>query len=43
MTERHVAAFRGREIRRTLNNNESWFSVVDVIAALTDSANAGAY
>jgi DNA-damage-inducible protein D len=28
---------------RTLHNNEWWFSVVDVVAALTDSVNARDY
>jgi prophage antirepressor-like protein len=37
------AVFKGREIRKTLHNNEWWFSVVDVVAALTDSANPRDY
>ena len=32
-----MAVFRGKGIRRILHENEWWFSVVDVIAALTDS------
>jgi len=43
MTETHLAVFKGRQIRRTLHNNEWWFSVVDVCGALTESADAGAY
>jgi len=43
MTESQLAVFKGKEIRRTLFNNEWWFSVIDVCAALTDSADAGAY
>lgn len=38
-----IAIFKGRRIRRTLHNNEWWFSVADVVAALTDSPDAGAY
>jgi prophage antirepressor-like protein len=32
-----LAVFQGRQIRRILENNEWYFSVVDIIAALTDS------
>ena len=35
--ETKLVVFKGKEIRRTLHNDEWWFSVVDVIAALTDS------
>ncbi len=38
-----VALFKGKQIRKKLQNGEWWFSVVDVIAALTDSVDAGAY
>ncbi|MFH1305493.1 MAG: Bro-N domain-containing protein [Candidatus Omnitrophota bacterium] len=37
------AIFKGKSIRRMLRNNEWWFSVVDVIEALTDSANPRDY
>src|SRR3989338_6606870 len=37
MTETHLAVFKGKKIRRMLHNNEWWFSVIDVIEALTDS------
>jgi DNA-damage-inducible protein D len=30
-------------VRRTLHEGEWWFSVVDVVGALTDSSDAGAY
>ncbi len=43
MTDTHLAVFKGRQIRRTLHNNEWWFSVVDVIAVLTDSATPRDY
>ena len=32
-----IAIFKGQKVRKTIHNNEWWFSVVDVIAALTDS------
>ncbi|MEI6148622.1 MAG: Bro-N domain-containing protein [bacterium] len=38
-----VAVFKGRQVRRTLHENEWWFSVVDVVGALTDSANPRDY
>ncbi len=34
-----IALFKGKKIRKTLHNNEWWFSVVDVIQALTDQPN----
>lgn len=33
-----IAVFNGKEVRRTIYQNEWWFSVIDVIAALTDSS-----
>ena len=38
-----LVAFKDKNIRRVLHNNEWWFSVIDVVGALTDSADAGAY
>ena len=38
-----VALFQKREIRRTLHNNEWWFVITDIIAALTDSADPSDY
>ena len=38
-----IALFKGRKIRKTIHNNEWWFSVVDVVAVLTDSVNARDY
>lgn len=38
-----IALFRGKEIRRILHQNEWWFSIVDVVAALTESVNARDY
>jgi len=38
-----IALFKGRKIRKIIHNNEWWFSVVDVIEALTDSVNSRDY
>jgi prophage antirepressor-like protein len=38
-----LAIFKGRKIRKTIYQNEWWFSVVDVVGALTDSANPQVY
>ncbi len=39
----HLAIFQGKHIRRTIHNKEWWFSVVDVVEALTDSTNPRDY
>ena len=41
--ETKVAVFRGKNIRKKLHNEEWWFSIVDVCAVLTESADPGAY
>lgn len=38
-----IALFKGKKIRKTLCQNEWWFSVVDVIEALTDSDRPSVY
>ena len=38
-----IALFKGKQIRKKLQNGEWWFSVVDIVGALTDSPDAGAY
>ncbi len=38
-----ISIFQGKEIRRIFFENEWWFSVTDVCAALTESSDAGAY
>ena len=43
MEETKIAIFRKKEIRKTLYKNEWWFSVIDVVAVLTESVDAGAY
>ncbi len=40
--ETSMAVFRGKGIRKTIHNNEWWFSVVNVCAILTESADPGA-
>ena len=41
--ERRIALFQRKEIRRTIHNNEWWFVITDVVAALTDSVDASDY
>jgi len=43
MEELKIALFKGKKIRRIINENEWWFSVVDVIEALTDSLKPRVY
>ena len=38
-----IALFKGKKIRKTLRNNEWWFVIVDVVFALTDSAQPEGY
>jgi DNA-damage-inducible protein D len=38
-----IAIFKKKQIRKTISQNEWWFSVVDVIEALTNSINANDY
>ena len=38
-----IAIFKGKKIRKTLFNNEWYFSVVDVVGALTDSERPSVY
>jgi len=39
----HIAVFKGKEIRKTIHNNEWWFSVADVVTVLTGSADVRQY
>lgn len=41
--ETNIAVFRGKEIRKAIYKNEWWFSVVDVIEALTGSERPRKY
>ena len=38
-----IVIFKGKKVRKTLYNNEWWFSVTDVVDVLTDSVDPGAY
>lgn len=38
-----IVLFKGKKIRKTLFQNEWWFSVIDVVEALTDSVNPRDY
>ena len=38
-----IALFQRKEVRRTIHNNEWWFVVADVVAALTDSVDPQGY
>ncbi len=37
MVENRLAIFEGKRIRKTIHNNEWWFSIIDVIEVLTGS------
>lgn len=41
--ETKIAVFKGKGIRKIIYQNEWWFSVVDIIAALTDSGRPSVY
>jgi DNA-damage-inducible protein D len=41
--ETGIAVFRGKEIRKTIHSDEWWFSVSDVVQALTDSTDPKQY
>jgi len=43
MDHTKIALFKGKKIRKTLYQNEWWFSVVDVISILTGSSNPQVY
>ncbi|MBI4994019.1 Bro-N domain-containing protein [Candidatus Peregrinibacteria bacterium] len=43
MNNQKLSIFKGKEIRKMIHNNEWWFSVNDVIVALTDSADPAQY
>ena len=38
-----LVVFKDKKIRRTLHNNEWWFSISDVVEALTNTSNAADY
>ncbi|TSC94140.1 MAG: prophage antirepressor [Parcubacteria group bacterium Licking1014_1] len=38
-----IALFKGKKIRKTIYQNEWWFVIIDVVAALTDSVQPDGY
>ena len=45
-TETHltkIAVFKGKQLRKAIYKNECWFSVSDVVEALTDSRDPRQY
>jgi prophage antirepressor-like protein len=42
-SERRIVLSQRKEIRRTIHNNEWWFVITDVVAALTDSVDPQGY
>jgi len=42
-TNNHLVVFRNKKIRRTLHNNEWYFSIIDVVGALSESSNSRRY
>src|SRR3989304_7670140 len=41
--ETNIAVFRGKEIRKIIYKNEWWFSIIDVVGALTGSERPRKY
>ena len=41
--ENHIAIFKGKSIRKTIFQKEWWFSVVDVVAVLSESPTPRQY
>jgi DNA-damage-inducible protein D len=41
--EKRIALFQRKEVRRVIHNNQWWFVITDVVAALTDSVDASDY
>lgn len=37
MTDTQIAIFKNKNIRRTIHNNEWWFSIIDIVEALTET------
>lgn len=42
-TTTQIALFRGKQIRKTIHNNEWWFSIIDIIEALTGTERPRKY
>lgn len=41
--ETRIALFQRKEVRRAIHNNEWWFVITDIVAALTDSVDPSDY
>jgi DNA-damage-inducible protein D len=41
--ETNIAIFRGKEVRKTIHENEWWFSIIDVVEALTGTERPRKY
>jgi DNA-damage-inducible protein D len=41
--QKRIALFQRKEVRRVIHDNEWWFVITDVVAALTDSVDASDY
>ena len=41
--DKRIALFQKKQVRRVIHNQEWWFVITDVIAALTDSVDPGEY
>lgn len=41
--ENKISLFKGKQIRKTIHNNEWWFVINDIIASLTDSVDPAQY
>ena len=41
--ESHIAVFKGKELRKTIHNDEGWFVVEDVVLALIESRDPKQY
>jgi len=42
-TTTKIAVFKGKEVRKTIYNNEWWFSIVDIVEALTGTERPRKY
>lgn len=42
-SENQIALFKGKKIRRTIYQKEWWFSVVDIVSAITESPTPRQY
>jgi len=43
LQNQHIALFKGKKIRKVIFNKEWYFSIIDIVEALTDSPDPGAY